>query len=49
MNDGKHPLYRPIQAYETSQIFDGHVVGLSMLPKAEKNIFFDFLCKFGAE
>lgn len=49
MNPEKHPLYRPIEVFETSQIFDGRVVGLSTLPKAEKDIFTDILYKFGAE
>ncbi|VBB29041.1 unnamed protein product [Acanthocheilonema viteae] len=49
MNAEKHPLYRPIEAYETSQIFDGHVVGLTMLPEAEKDIFTNVLYKFGAD
>ncbi|EJD75758.1 hypothetical protein LOAG_17169 [Loa loa] len=49
INAERHPLYRPIEAFETSQIFDGHVVGLSTLPEAEKDIFTDILYKFGAD
>ncbi|MCP9258036.1 hypothetical protein DINM_001199 [Dirofilaria immitis] len=45
----KHPLYRPIEALEISQIFAGCVVGLSTLPEAEKDIFADILYKFGAD
>ncbi|CAG9540235.1 unnamed protein product, partial [Cercopithifilaria johnstoni] len=48
MNAEKHPLYRPIETYETYQIFAGHVIGLSTLPEAEKDIFTDVLYKFGA-
>uniref|UniRef100_A0A0R3RPX7 DNA topoisomerase 2-binding protein 1 n=1 Tax=Elaeophora elaphi TaxID=1147741 RepID=A0A0R3RPX7_9BILA len=48
-NAEKHPLYRPIEVFETSQIFTGHVVGLSMLSEAEKDIFTDILYKFGAD
>ncbi|VDO65329.1 unnamed protein product [Onchocerca flexuosa] len=48
MNAEKHPLYRPIEAFEISQIFDGHIVGLSTLPEAEKDIYTDILYKFGA-
>lgn len=49
MNAEKHPLYRPIEAFEISQIFDGHIVGLSILPETEKDIYTDILYKFGAE
>nr|CDQ02263.1 BMA-MUS-101, isoform g [Brugia malayi] len=49
MNAEKHPLYRPIEMFETSQIFDGHVVGLSRLSESEKDIFTDILYKFGAD
>ncbi|VDK62629.1 unnamed protein product, partial [Onchocerca ochengi] len=49
MNAEKHPLYRPIEAFEISQIFDGHIVGLSILPETEKDIYTDILYKFGAD
>uniref|UniRef100_A0AAF5RWP8 BRCT domain-containing protein n=2 Tax=Wuchereria bancrofti TaxID=6293 RepID=A0AAF5RWP8_WUCBA len=49
MNAEKHPLYRPIETFETSQIFDGHVVGLSRLSESEEDIFTDILYKFGAD
>uniref|UniRef100_A0A915PII3 BRCT domain-containing protein n=1 Tax=Setaria digitata TaxID=48799 RepID=A0A915PII3_9BILA len=49
VNAKKHPLYRPIEASEVSQVFKGCIVGLGTLPESEKDIFADILRKFGAE
>lgn len=49
MNAEKHPLYRPIEITEDSQIFERCTIALSTLPAAEKEIYTDMLYKFGAQ